>query len=215
MTAPKKRKKIILKPRQEFELANQGWINFLNCDIEKIEFKGMTEYFDGLQNENCLFISDIGENHKGVLPKYEDEKDFIKEAHRFMYENLKKISKGQSKKLQEFGKFGLKEVRALINLIKILYVDEYANIFKDKYADSEDTIIYTLARIIDGFLSYIGSFLKKENKFFVSVCPYHRKKNQECGIIFVARGKNTEACEQHRKAWGYMKYNRKIQNAKV
>ncbi len=208
-----KQRPTIIKPREAFYLQNKCWIEFLNDreGLEKLDDTDLNEtegktfsYEATFQVNNNLLETD------GTL-KYPSLRAFAIACYDFIRENLKAISRGERNEIETIGKFGLKEVLALNTLLEVIEIDKKGKKIKKP---KEFSYFHELAEKMDKFLSYIGEAIEgledkaKLGIFKVGVCPYHWKNKPECGLVFVGRAWNSEACETHAKKWVLMRIRR-------
>lgn len=209
LLTPKKRKKIILKPRQEFELENHNWVDFLN-DYHKGRLIN-----EGNNKIDAFFHSWQSENGSMY---YESFQDFILALARWMYENLKIIGRGGKPELIDIECFGVKQVNKILALLQPIVLHKIENekfIFYENWdfgscsdAESRQSMI-CLAKILFSYITYIEKFYNGTAKYRVSVCPYYKGKGVECGKIVVTE-RFGETCDKHRKLW----VQRRIDKAK-
>lgn len=209
LLTPKKRKKIILKPREEFLLANHNWIDFLNdyhdgkCLVNKEVIKAMDAFLSSWQSKNCSIW-------------YDSFQDFLSALAMWMYENLKAISRGGKPELIDIENFGTRQVNEILSWLQPVTLHKIENngfLFYDNWsfvscdAESKQAMI-CLAKILLSYITYLGKYCNGTSYYKVAICPYKKREKKECGVVFVGRQKNVDACEKHQKLWGYMKYEK-------
>lgn len=203
---PKKRKKIIIKPRKEFELENNNWVDFLNDyhenGLEKYQARDI--FFLAWQEKNDMFFKSF--------------QDFLLHLAKWMYENLKEIGRFGKPELIDIDGFGVKQANKILSLLQPVALHKIENekfIFYDNfcgcsYDDSESKqSMILLAKLLLEYLSYVEKFCNGTAKYRVTVCPYYKGKGAECGKIVITE-RFGETCDKHRKLW----VQRRIDKAK-
>lgn len=209
---PRKIRKEKLKPRQEFWLTNHNWIDLLNdyhegkCLVKGI--KAMESFFDSWQSQNSLH--------------YESFQEFLLAMARWMYENLKAISRGGKPELIDIEGFGTKQANKVLSLLQPVTLHKIENdkfIFYDNWsfgsgdAESKQTMIF-LANMLLSYITYLEKYCNGTSYYKVAVCPFQRRKEKECGVVFVAKKKDSDACQKHASLWRVLKYDRANPNRK-
>lgn len=195
--------------RDAFIIKHQRWIDMLNewREGKKIPTDPkMESRFQQWQLQNNLLLLPVN--------KYKDQDEFIQAWLEWMYENLKSVSRGSAGELLDVGKFGKREIQAIFSNAKTVIDFSLSNV--DVYVpDSEETFIPSIARYTKNYLSYMRELilgLRGMAKFGilkVGVCPYQRRREIECGKVFVGDRWNSEACKEHSELWKKKKYYRK------
>jgi hypothetical protein len=141
----------------------------------------------------------------------------------FMYKNLKAISRGESKELLDFNDFGRYEANALLSMVTLgvcfgKNATPEDGVFYYSYAGEISTESYlpTLARYLHRFLEYIRNVLDDSLKdkvklgvYKIGVCPYQRRKEKECGKVYIGWQYNQVACVPHAHKWQVINSKRK------
>jgi hypothetical protein len=225
--------------RKAFIDRHSCWIDFLNQQdkpeiykqiIHNYDFTGdgvtitkqvidltvMTPAFKEFQVEKHLLDPDLVE---GCDFKFVCEQEFIISCSNFMYENLKAISREERKTLETIGKFGIYEANTLLSqcypfisssgVVPISAPYIHPQVHRLSYID-------TLAKYIYFFCEYITQVLDgglkdkaKLGIYKVGVCPYQRRKEKECGKVYVGKKYDQAACDEHARKWRMVNCKRK------
>jgi hypothetical protein len=200
------------------------WRNITTNEIDHetiLDLTKMTKALQDWQAGNRIFTN-VEPNHICETShwKYNCEKDLIIAVGDWMFENLKAISRDTAKCLFDIPSFGLKEATALLKKATMIIAPDQICYDYDYYDNSDETYIPTLARYVHKFCMYIARLIEikkngykqwtKEKFFKVGVCPYQRRKEPECGKVFVGWQREQDACKEHVKLWKVLKCRRKI-----
>lgn len=174
--------------RKAFIDRHQGWIDFLN-NRDKLPEKKTIDF------------------------AWKTPEDLIIACADFMYENLRCITRGYFPSICPIKDFGLTEVNAILKK-EVIFANEKG--LCEEIHDSNLSIFPTLALYLKNFLSYIHEILDgglrdkaKLGIYKVGVCPYAKKNKPECGVVFVGKKWDQDACDEHAYKWHALKGKRK------
>jgi hypothetical protein len=224
-----KKKSLPKDLRTAFWIKHHAWIDFLNdrekyfaLSLTKQESESEKILFDSWQYRHGLTVSEYDKiDHSTVtMVKWASLSEFIKAFAIWMYENLRNISRENWKEIRDVGAFTIKEVNILLSMLQFKIGND-GKVFVDWETPRSDVVeifkIQVLARYaykfsVEYIQEVINGGLKSKAKlgvFKVGVCPYQKRKNPECGRVFVATKYNGEACKEHARKWVAILRNRK------
>lgn len=204
-----------IKPKAIFILKNEIWIDFLNVNQEDLQNTFSQE-----------LTSTLAEWQKKYNFNYKSEIDLALSCQAFIRENLKLLSREDPKEFKVFKEvqsFGEEVVNALLQRITIklnlpFFIEgilhyDFNNFHnsEEHFTDYENNRINLLTSILHTFIIYAEDVINCINPYRVGICQYQKRKEPECGRIFVG-GKRTEACSKHERLWAAMKIRRNRQN---
>lgn len=224
--------------RDAFVLEHQPWIDFLNqreewkekntveyhwksldgkkSEDDIIDLTILTQALQKWQRQNYLTIPLDGGIH-GNTWKFKSEKQLIMACAEFMYRNLRIISRGEGRGLEYTDQFTAADAMALLSNISLVALPSGIYYDYSKWWDADYNLNSYLPRLSEkfhGFMQYITHLIHglrgrvELGIYKIGVCPYQRRKETECGKVFVGKKYDQAACEEHAKRWQYLKTQR-------
>jgi hypothetical protein len=148
--------------------------------------------------------------------KFASELELLYEIRKWMRQNLKAV--GNGKKALCFNETFLLE--DFQKIFRQMYVGINPDSTKHKELiffetiSSNQSIITVFPGFLLPFVKYLGIAMRDEIKnskvfFKVGICPYQKRKEKECGLVYVGEKWDQQACKEHCHKWHALNGKRK------
>lgn len=197
------------KRRLRFIEKHQEWIYFLN-NLEAIIAEKTATNEAGI-NEAGIEVMNWEDKHRGYF-------DFInmwrpdllmRAVYAFMYENLKAISRKERNCLRKIDNADDRLVFCFLDELPEYRIIEKSTKHFENAQIKHETIILYLARMLDSFLDYVHEAIEDKAEYRIAVCCFQRRKESECGKVFIGGKITSESCPEHERKWSRIKADRK------